>query len=268
MSVPPISGEIQYVTPDGRLTYLGISLLQDIATGVSDGMTAASWGNIIGSLIDQIDLQLEFDTKQPIGDYATGAQGDLADTAVQPTELADGLATKQDTLVSGTNIKTIGGISVLGAGDLTVPGTMNHVILASDVVNSNAVANTLQDVTGLDFSVVAGETYWFEVSGCFDAAATTTGSRWTLNGPATTHLAYSQQFALTATSYTNGNQVAYQQPAAAAAGSAYTNGNMFILRGLITPSASGTVQLQFASGVSTSAITAKAGSLLMWKRVL
>jgi len=268
MSVPPISGEIQYVTPDGRLTYLGISLLQDIATGVSDGMTAASWGNIIGSLIDQIDLQAEFDTKQPIGDYATGAQGDLADTAVQPTELADGLATKQDTLVSGTNIKTLNGASVLGAGDLAVPGTMTHVILASDVVNNNAVANTLQDATGLSFAVIAGETYWFEVSGCFDAAATTTGSRWTLNGPAVTRLTYSQRVALTVATDTVGNQVAYQQPAASSASSAATAGNMFNITGLVSPSSSGTLQLQFASGVSASAITAKAGSFLRWTRVL
>jgi hypothetical protein len=36
--------------------------------------------------------------------------------------LVDGLATKQDTLVSGTNIKTINGNSVLGSGDLVVSG--------------------------------------------------------------------------------------------------------------------------------------------------
>jgi hypothetical protein len=32
----------------------------------------------------------------------------------------DGLALKQDTLVSGTNIKTVGGVSILGAGDIAV----------------------------------------------------------------------------------------------------------------------------------------------------
>ena len=34
--------------------------------------------------------------------------------------LVDGLATKQNTLVSGTNIKTINGTSILGSGDLTI----------------------------------------------------------------------------------------------------------------------------------------------------
>ena len=77
-------------------------------------------------------------------DYATAAQGALADTAVQPAAIANVLETsdigvsvqaydadltawasiattdKQDTLVSATNIKTINGSSVLGAGDLVV----------------------------------------------------------------------------------------------------------------------------------------------------
>lgn len=81
-------------------------------------------------------------------DYATAAQGALADTAVQPAAIANvletsdigvsvqaydadltawaGIATtaKQDTLVSATNIKTINGSSVLGAGDLVVSSTV------------------------------------------------------------------------------------------------------------------------------------------------
>jgi len=32
----------------------------------------------------------------------------------------DGLETKQDTLISGTNIKTVGGASILGSGDISV----------------------------------------------------------------------------------------------------------------------------------------------------
>lgn len=33
------------------------------------------------------------------------------------------LAGKQDTLVSGTNIKTVGGVSLLGSGDIDVMGS-------------------------------------------------------------------------------------------------------------------------------------------------
>jgi hypothetical protein len=44
--------------------------------------------------------------------------GDLGGTATAPT--VPGLASKQATLVSGTNIKTVGGVSVLGSGDITL----------------------------------------------------------------------------------------------------------------------------------------------------
>jgi len=55
-------------------------------------------------------------------DYASTTQGALADSAVQPDDLADVLAAKQDVLASGTNIKTVNGISLLGSGDLAITG--------------------------------------------------------------------------------------------------------------------------------------------------
>ncbi len=57
---------------------------------VSGGAT--SWGSVGGTLSDQTDLQTALDAKQ-------------------------------DDLVSGTNIKTINGATVLGSGDLTVSGS-------------------------------------------------------------------------------------------------------------------------------------------------
>lgn len=54
-------------------------------------------------------------SKYPVG---PDEEAELFDQAV-----AAGRAGKQDTLVSGTNIKTINGASVLGSGDLTVTGS-------------------------------------------------------------------------------------------------------------------------------------------------
>lgn len=74
-------------------------------------------------------------------DFATAAQGAKADTAVQPAAIADmetktnaaatyqpkgdyatktELAKKQDTLVSGTNIKTVNGETLLGSGNIQI----------------------------------------------------------------------------------------------------------------------------------------------------
>lgn len=149
-----------------------------------------------------------------------------------------------------------------------VTNAMNVVVLASDVTNNNAVANTIADVTGLSFNVTAGETYWFEFVIPYTAAATTTGSRWSINGPASpTMLAYRSEYTLTATTTTVNSATAHDTPAASNA-SSLTTGNVATIWGVVTPSSSGTITARFASEVANSAIIAKAGATLRWMRVL
>lgn len=152
--------------------------------------------------------------------------------------------------------------TVLGMRGVTVSGVdgWNVSILASDVTNSNASANTIADVTGLSFAVVSGDTYEFEFFGVYTSAATTTGSRWSINGPATTFLHYQADYSLTTTSQTSiRGSAAYNLPAASNATSAATGSNTFSVRGIVKPSANGTVIARFASEVSNSAIVAKGG---------
>lgn len=52
------------------------------------------------------------------------------------------------------------------SGDVPTAGA-----LAADVVNNNGVANTMQDVTGLSFPVLAGQTYWFRFAINYTAAS-------------------------------------------------------------------------------------------------
>ncbi len=145
--------------------------------------------------------------------------------------------------------------------------TINLVVLASDVTNNNGVANTMQDVTGLSFAVTSGLRYWFEFFIDYTAAATATGSRWAVNGPTFTRLAYQANWSLTATSNTFSTAVAYDIPAASNATSAYTTGNFAYITGIIQPSADGTLIARFASEVASSAIVAKAGSVCRWVQV-
>lgn len=149
-----------------------------------------------------------------------------------------------------------------------VANSLNVVVLASDVVNNNGVANTIADVTGLSFAVVAGETYWYEFVIPYTSAATTTGSRWCINGPAApTLLNHRSEYTLTATTTTVNSATAYDIPAASNATS-LTAGNIATMWGIIKPSSNGTVIARFASEVLSSAITAKAGATLRWMRVL
>jgi hypothetical protein len=146
--------------------------------------------------------------------------------------------------------------------------TLNTVVLASDVINNNAVANTIADVTALSFPVTAGQTYWFYFAIPFTSAATTTGCRWSISGPASpTALAYRSAYPLTATTETVNYATAYDIPAASNL-NCLTTGNVAVIEGHITPASSGTVIARFASEVLSSAITAKAGALCQWMRVL
>lgn len=139
--------------------------------------------------------------------------------------------------------------------------------LSVDVSNSNGTPNTLADVTGLSFSVEAGKTYWFKANIGYTAAATTTGSRWTVSGPsAPTSLFYTAIYNNAATAPITSWASTYQQPSGASAGSS-TSINVAIVEGRITPSQGGTVVIQFASEIASSAITAKAGSYLMWTEI-
>jgi hypothetical protein len=98
----------------------------------------AEWGTVTGTLSAQTDLQTALNGKEPLkgsdDNYVTDAEktvigntsgtntGDNA-TNSQYSGLA---ASKQDTLVSATNIKTINGSTILGSGDLTVTGGLSQ----------------------------------------------------------------------------------------------------------------------------------------------
>lgn len=134
------------------------------------------------------------------------------------------------------------------------------VVLSANVVNNNASANTMADVTGLSFPVVNGNNYSFQFYIVYSAQATTTGSRWSINGPTNTRLVYWSQYDLTATTSTlNRGLATYNSPAASNATSVNTSFNIARIEGFITPSQDGTVICRFASEVSNSAITAIAG---------
>lgn len=150
------------------------------------------------------------------------------------------------------------------SGNNPISSARSQTVLASDVTNNNATANTIADVTGLSFAVTAGVRYYFRFVIRFTAAATTTGSRWSVSGPGSpTELSYESDYSLTTTTRTlNTGLGAYDLPAAANATSAATAGNTAIIEGFIKPSANGTVIARFASEVSSSAIVAKAGSFV------
>ncbi len=144
-------------------------------------------------------------------------------------------------------------------------------ILTSNATNNNASANTIQNVTGLQFPVVNGGHYWFRFVITYTAAATSTGSRWSINGPTigADGLKYLSRYSLTTASITtNDGLTAYDTPAASNATSASTGSNQAVIEGFIHAGADGNVVARFASEVSASAIVALANmSLVEYRRL-
>lgn len=156
----------------------------------------------------------------------------------------------------------------MSQGITATSGSQGTTVLGADVINNNATANTMQDVTGLSFPVVANNRYRFLFVINYQSAATTTGSRFSINGPAFSLLSYASEWSLTTTSLTfNTGLGAYDLPAASNASSASTAANQAVIRGHITPTVDGTVIARFASEVLSSAITVKAGSYVEFQQV-
>lgn len=164
----------------------------------------------------------------------------------------------------------------INQGSASISSSLSSAVLSSDVTNNNAVANTIANVTGLSFAVTSGNKYWFRFVIWYTAAATTTGSRWAITGPATTLLAYRTSTGLSAAAtagtdvMTEVNQAAYDTPAASNASSPTSTAgqaNIAIIEGLIQPSANGDVIARFASEIANSAIIAKAGSTVFYQQV-
>ena len=149
-------------------------------------------------------------------------------------------------------------ISVGGGGG----GIAKTVVKLASDTNSAAVANVLTDV-GLGFPVVSGNTYRFETFIDYTSAALTTGSRWTIGGPGAGARTMKSTYTLTATTQTTNYVAASNQPGSSNATSLLV-GNIAILQGRFVADSNGTLNVQFASEVSLSAVTAKAGSTVTW----
>ena len=136
------------------------------------------------------------------------------------------------------------------------------VVLSSDFVKAG---NTIEDVPGLEFPVVAGETYRFRYMIPYDTSANNVGSRWSINGPAFTRLNFTSSYGNNVTNRVTNNAGNYDEGATSGATSG--TGNVAIIEGVITPSASGSVMARVASE-NNNPVTAFAGASVEWNRIL
>lgn len=93
-----------------------------------------------------------------VGNASSGgsaAWGGITGTLSDQTDLQDALDAKQDTLVSGTNIKTINGTSLLGSGNITISGGSGTKGIAEVDFGAVTQNNDIATVTVADASITA-----------------------------------------------------------------------------------------------------------------
>ena len=174
--------------------------------------------------------------------------------------------------VDGKGFKTFdtqGAIKKSNAGEYNpITQGWSFSTLNVDVVNSNAVTNSIADVTGLSFSVTATKNYWFQFLIPYTSAASSTGCRFSISGPTISALYYQSRYSLTTTTFTINNGLsAFDTPSAANTGTPTTLVGMATVEGIGSFSSDGYLTARFASEVANSAITAKAGSIVYYKQL-
>lgn len=121
---------------------LASTALQDITTQSINNLS-----DVFSSMVPTDGQILTYDSTngwqaEDSNSGSVSSWGDLTGTLSSQTDLQSALDSKQDTLVSGTDIKTINGTSILGAGNVVTPAYDD-----SDVLKD---ADTVSPVTGVN----------------------------------------------------------------------------------------------------------------------
>lgn len=129
--------------------------------------------------------------------------------------------------------------------------------------DQTATDGTLVDVAGLSFSVTAGTTYYFLFQCVHQSNTATIGLKLGLTFPAVTTFAATAKTPITAGSVTS----EFSGPITASGGSitgtavpVINTNYLATIEGVIVPSASGTLQVQFAAETTGGTVTFKANS--------
>jgi hypothetical protein len=159
-------------------------------------------------------------------------------------------------------------VSALTLTELKTDLGLGTIALKSS--NQSSAITTYADITDLNFPVVSGRKYRFKIVALYDATNTATGSRWSINSAVTfSNLLYYVEWSLTSGgASTRKGYTSYDEETTANATSAFTTGNVAVIEGIILPTSTGTINARFASELTITSITCKAGSYVEWEEVL
>jgi len=183
--------------------------------------------------------------------------------------LGSGDITVQATLVSGTNIKTVNGISLLGSGDITISGesgSEEEIVVLKTIPTSNS-STSLADCGELFFTADAGKTYLIEVFLVWDTTATTVGIKASLLASASVTTLSGHFITDAAAGTPDSSSFNNSDVVTTTSASPFTTNNFGCIRAiLINSSSSNTIKVRFAAE-TTGTITIKSGSSLRYRKL-
>lgn len=147
--VSDLQNDAGYITNDALNNYATLSDCNDLYTAVTQDIATAVSGlaseTYVGSAITEATSGLA-ETSAVTQQIATAVSGLASETYVN-----NAVSGKQDTLISGTNIKTINQQSILGSGDITIQGGGAGAIEMTqaqyDALSGNVSADTFYVIT-------------------------------------------------------------------------------------------------------------------------
>lgn len=160
-------------------------------------------------------------------------------------------------------IKADGALKIAdNQGISSISNQINVVSISSNVATTSAAYS---DITGLQFPVVANETYWFKFCLFYTMNTATRGITPSINGPTKNYLSYMRIL------HNGANILIFpSKDYNAASGSTAIIAGLtlnLIMEGVIIPSASGNVIGRFAASIAGATCTVRAGSLVYYQRL-
>ena len=184
----------------------------DVQTQINDSISGKADSSAVTAQISEVKAQIEAEIPSKVSDL----QNDLnfASTGDVKTQVDNAVSGKQDTLVSGTNIKTINNQSILGSGNLAIEETSYSAgegigIDADNIISVTGNYETIVELTQSEYDALTSygknTTYVITDAPAVNLSAYTPTSGFsTINGSAITE---GGNLVIEETSYTAGANI-------------------------------------------------------------
>jgi hypothetical protein len=148
------------------------------------------------------------------------------------------------------------------AGSPTANSDISYVLKSTD---QSTNSNTFVSITGLEFPVSAGKSYWFRFVIPYDVTNTSTGSAFAITGPAAANIYYYTDVSSGTNTRFVQRGITVYDGTLASAGSPQVTGNIATVEGVVTPTANGNITARFRhQEVSVVSVTQKAGACVQY----